>query len=156
MANLTDTIEEFILSMLKVCDNSVDLRRNELAEHFGCVPSQINYVIATRFTADRGYSTESKKGGGGYVRIIRHNIENDDYLVYLLKERILGSISFRECEDILDRLIEEGYISQREHNLILSSLKDTPIPLSLELKDMVRAYIMKNVILTILHMKEAK
>ncbi len=65
MAKLSDTIEEFILSMLSACDNTVDLRRNELAEYFGCVPSQINYVLATRFTVDRGFSVESKKGGGG-------------------------------------------------------------------------------------------
>ena len=154
MAKLSDSIEEFILSMLNACDDTVDLRRNELAEYFGCVPSQINYVIATRFTMDKGYSVESKKGGGGYVRIIRHKTEGNDFLVYLLNERIGSSISYKECENILCRLVEQEYMSAREGNISLGALKDTPIPINLEMKDMIRAYTFKNIILTILKDRE--
>lgn len=154
MAKLSDTIEEFILSMLSACDDCVDLRRNELAEYFGCVPSQINYVIATRFTVDKGYSVESKKGGGGYVRIIRHKTHGDDYLIYLLRERIGSAITYKECESICSRLYEQEYIDKREMGIILAALKDAPIPISLELKDMIRAHDIKNIILTILKDRE--
>lgn len=154
MAKLSDTIEEFILSMLNACDNSVDIRRNELAEYFGCVPSQINYVISTRFTMDKGFSVESKKGGGGYVRIKKHNIESDSFLTYLLQERLGGSITYRECEDIVGRLCDQGYLTEDESRLILAAVKDTPIPISLELKDMMRAYVMKSIIMTILKIRE--
>lgn len=156
MAKLSDAIEEFILSMLNACDDTVDLRRNELAEYFGCVPSQINYVIATRFTLDKGFSVESKKGGGGYVRIIRHKASGDDYLVYLLRERIKSSITYKECEAIVCRLAQQEYLSKREAEIILAALKDAPIPINLELKDIMRAHILKNIILTILKDREEK
>lgn len=154
MAKLSDTIEEFILSMLSACNDTVDLRRNELAEYFGCVPSQINYVISTRFTLDKGFSVESKKGGGGYIRIIRHRTDGDNLLMYLLRDRIGSSISYKECEDIIYRLVEQEHMSEREGGLVLSALKDAPIPVNLELKDIIRAHILKNVILTILKDEE--
>ena len=156
MAKLSDTIEEFILSMLSACDNTVDLRRNELAEYFGCVPSQINYVLATRFTVDRGFSVESKKGGGGYVRIIKHKVEGDDFLSYLLKERIGSAISYKECESIVLRLYDQQYLTGSERDIILAALKDATIPVNFEFKDIIRAHVLKNVILTILKYREEK
>ena len=70
MAQLSDSIEQFIKNLMEE-DRQIDLKRNELAQHFGCAPSQINYVLATRFSIDHGYVIESRRGGGGYVRIIR-------------------------------------------------------------------------------------
>ena len=70
MAQLSDSIEQFIKELM--CEEAhIELRRNELAQHFGCAPSQINYVLATRFSVDHGYIIESRRGGGGYVRIVR-------------------------------------------------------------------------------------
>lgn len=154
MAKLSDSIEEFILSLLNACDDTVDLKRNELAEYFGCVPSQINYVIATRFTLDKGYLVESKKGGGGYVRIIKRKTDGDDLLMYLLKERIGSSISYKECEGIIFRLRDHEFLSNRESALLLCTLKDAPVPINQEMKDIMRAYILKNAILTILNGRE--
>lgn len=68
MATMTDIIEKFIKDLMEE-DNSIQIQRNELANLFSCAPSQINYVLTTRFTIDRGYYIESKKGGGGYVQI---------------------------------------------------------------------------------------
>ena len=68
---LSDSIEQFIKDLLKEESTEVELKRNELAEYFGCAPSQINYVLATRFSPDHGYLTESRRGGGGYIRIVR-------------------------------------------------------------------------------------
>ena len=68
---LSDSIESFIKTLLSDESSEVELKRNELAEYFGCAPSQINYVLATRFSPDHGYVTESRRGGGGYIRIVR-------------------------------------------------------------------------------------
>ena len=68
---LSDTIEHFIKELMTQEEPEVELRRNELAEYFSCAPSQINYVLATRFTPDNGYIIESRRGGGGYIRIVR-------------------------------------------------------------------------------------
>ena len=154
MAKLSDTIEEFILSMLSACENSVDFKRNELAQYFNCVPSQINYVLATRFTSDKGYLVESKKGGGGYIRIIKATNTEDNFLMYLLQERIGNSITLNECDGLLYRMAELDLITNRERNIIFSSLKDVPIPMNAQIKDIIRAAVFKNIILSILNEEE--
>ena len=88
MARLSDMIEEFIKALLEESNGQLELQRNELADYFECAPSQINYVLATRFSLDRGYYIESRRGGGGYIRIIRLDMDNNDYIMYLLRERI--------------------------------------------------------------------
>ena len=85
MARLSDMIEDFINALLNESDGQLELQRNELADYFECAPSQINYVLATRFSVDRGYYIESRRGGGGYIRIIRLDIDDDDYMMYLLR-----------------------------------------------------------------------
>lgn len=78
---LSDTIESFIKQMLGASEeNGVELKRNELAEYFGCAPSQINYVLATRFTPDHGYVVESHRGGGGCIRIVHVERDQGDFL----------------------------------------------------------------------------
>ena len=71
MRLLSDCIEDFIKTLMEDETHEIELRRNELAEHFQCAPSQINYVLATRFSVDHGYIIESRRGGGGFVRIVR-------------------------------------------------------------------------------------
>ena len=85
---LSDTIESFIKELLSQNETEVELKRNELAEYFGCAPSQINYVLATRFTPDHGYVIESRRGGGGYIRIMRVVKSGSQHLLYLIHERI--------------------------------------------------------------------
>ena len=85
---LSDTIEQFIKTMLTHDENEIELKRNELAEYFNCAPSQINYVLATRFTPDHGYLIQSRRGGGGYIRIFRMQQDTSEQLVYLLEERV--------------------------------------------------------------------
>lgn len=154
MAKLSDTIEAFILSLFQGDESSIDLRRNELAEYFGCVPSQINYVIATRFTLDKGYQVESKKGGGGYVRIIKMDTDKDAYLHELLTERIGSSLTFREAEDMVCRMAQNGYLDEREKELVLAVLKDIPIPIHGGYKDILRAGIFKNILVWLLRTEE--
>ncbi|MEL7601687.1 MAG: CtsR family transcriptional regulator, partial [Bacillota bacterium] len=83
MSVLSDSIELFIKELLDQSDE-VSLQRNELAQHFNCAPSQINYVLATRFTPDKGYIIESRRGGGGYIRVLRLSVETSEHLFRLV------------------------------------------------------------------------
>ena len=87
---LSDAIEKFIKAMLTQDEQEIELKRNELAQYFNCAPSQINYVLATRFTPDHGYIIESRRGGGGYIRIFRMEHDTSQQLIYLLHEREIG------------------------------------------------------------------
>ena len=84
MSQLSDTIERFIMELMAE-DGEAELQRNKLASQFQCAPSQINYVISTRFTSQQGYVVESRRGGGGYIRIIRLD-DSDRDLMAMLKE----------------------------------------------------------------------
>ncbi|MGL5313745.1 MAG: CtsR family transcriptional regulator [Peptostreptococcaceae bacterium] len=146
MASMTDIIEEFIKNLMK--DNStIQIQRNELANLFNCAPSQINYVLTTRFTADRGYYIESKKGGGGYVQIIKMQSDKQSHLEQLIKERIGTQISYKRAKDILDGLEEMDLINEKEMKIILYSIDEKAlcVPAS-EQKEEVRANVLKNII----------
>ena len=79
MARLTDVISEFIKALLDESEGELELQRNEMAEYFECAPSQINYVLATRFSINQGYYIESRRGGGGFIRITQLDVDKDDY-----------------------------------------------------------------------------
>ena len=85
MAVLSDNIEQFIKSLLNEYDEMVELQRNELASYFSCAPSQINYVLATRFSPEKGYYIESKRGGGGYIKLTRVDANKQAYISAVLK-----------------------------------------------------------------------
>ena len=92
MANISDIIEQFILKTMGD-DESVDISRNELATFFSCAPSQINYVLETRFTVDKGFVKESRRGGGGYIKISKINLDNDEYVSNLILESVGDELS---------------------------------------------------------------
>lgn len=146
MASMTDIIEEFIKNLMKE-NNIIQIQRNELANMFNCAPSQINYVLTTRFTADRGYYIESKKGGGGYVQIIKMQSDKQRYLEQLIKERIGLEISYKRAKDILDGLEEMDLINEKEMKIILYSIDDRALSVPTnEQKERVRANVLKNII----------
>lgn len=106
MRNLADSIENFIISeLLREREEALLVQRNELAERMSCAPSQISYVLSTRFTPDRGYMVESRRGSGGFVRIMRMNTQ----------ERVARET---RTEDIIDHLLEERIITDREQKLL--------------------------------------
>lgn len=127
MANISDYIEEYLKSLLlNSKEGTVEIQRNELAGRFQCVPSQINYVLSTRFNWDRGYLVESRRGGGGFVRIVRVVVTdeaNADHWYNIVKNIIGESITQPEGEGLVARLYEERIISQRE-KLILQAILD--------------------------------
>ena len=98
---ISDSIESFIKEMLGEDSPEVELKRNELAQYFGCAPSQINYVLATRFSPDQGYLTESRRGGGGYIRIVRVVQSESQPLTYWIRDRIGDALSEEEAVRIL-------------------------------------------------------
>ena len=101
MSNLSDIIESFIKELLDANNNDViEIQRNILAQQFDCSPSQINYVLTTRFTNDRGYVVESRRGGGGYIRIFRVRSSMEDELKRILNETIGDSITLNKSIDL--------------------------------------------------------
>ncbi|NLI60364.1 MAG: CtsR family transcriptional regulator [Clostridiales bacterium] len=150
MARLSDIIEDFIKSLLKHSEGELQLQRNELAEYFECAPSQINYVLATRFSLDRGYYIESRRGGGGFIRIVQLDLDKDDYLLYLINSRIGKSISEQETKDIVTNIMEKGIISDREAAIIKIGLADKTILMPANLRGTIRANILKAMLVAIL------
>lgn len=153
MANISDIIEQFILKTIGE-DDSVDISRNELASFFSCAPSQINYVLETRFTVDRGFVKESRRGGGGYIKISRIKIEDDAYMNKLILESVGDELSAKRLLQILSKLVDEKIISAREKEIIYASLNDVSLAMPFTIKDNIRARAFKNVLTTLLKEKE--
>ena len=153
MANISDIIEQFILKAIGD-DDSVDISRNELANFFSCAPSQINYVLETRFTVDRGFVKESRRGGGGYIKISKSNIDDDSYMNDLILESVGDELTFKRLGQILQKLTDEKVISKREMEIISASLSDDSLAMPFTIKDGIRAKAFKNVLTTLLMLKE--
>ncbi len=148
MARLSDEIERFIKAML--VDDALELRRNELAARFGCAPSQINYVLSTRFTADHGYMIESRRGGGGYIRIVRVVMDDRARLLNGLSERIGQEIGREDTAAILRRLHDQELLTHDEASLLFAAMDVRTLKESEDTKRRYRAHAMKNVINTLL------
>lgn len=149
MANISDIIEQFLLETLGDND-SLNISRNELANYFACAPSQINYVLSTRFTPDKGYVIESRRGGGGYVTVVRLTKSNDETIDEILNRSISDGISYNRAAQILERLINSGIISEREGRLIAAGITDKALIAPTVAKDGLRAGILKGVIYELL------
>lgn len=148
---LSDAIEQFIKTMLSQEAPEVELRRNELAEYFNCAPSQINYVLATRFTPDHGYIIESRRGGGGYIRIFRMAQDTSEQLIYLLNERVGDAIDALSASHLVQQLLERELVTEGEAAMMNAALSPQALslPLSAEMKDALRARILKNMLLEV-------
>lgn len=137
---ISDKIEAFITALLKE-ENDVQLKRNELASVFCCVPSQINYVIATRFNPERGYIVESRRGGGGYIRIRR--VGADDVLSAAVAQ-VGEEIDAAAAKTLLEALCSRGALEAFAAQIMLSGISSE----ELENKDKLRASILKNMLST--------
>ena len=145
MAQLSDTIEQFIKELLEG-DAQVELRRNELAQHFGCAPSQINYVLATRFSVDHGYIIESRRGGGGYIRIVRMRERSPETLLSSILERIGNSISEENAVALISNIMERNIVTKNEALLMRSAVGRNSLALPVSAKDVLRASVLSNMI----------
>lgn len=119
LQNLSRDIERYILDLLEGGqENFISLRRKELAEMFECVPSQINYVLRSRFTPEQGYLIESRRGEHGYIKILRITCGSPDEKIGHINQIIGDLISVREARRLLEALQERGLITGRERLLI--------------------------------------
>lgn len=151
MARLSDLIEEFIKNMLNAKDESIlEIQRNELTIFFSCAPSQINYVLATRFTADKGYFVESRRGGGGCIKITKIEYESNEVLFRVLSEKIGDKITYDSAKKIINSLFDGSFLLQNEANLMKAATNDRALALVLENRNEVRAEIFKVMLLTTL------
>lgn len=147
---LTDRIASIIEEMLEENGGELELQRNKLANFVGCVPSQINYVITSRFNTGRGYIVESRRGGGGFVRITKVNFDNTSSLFMHTLAAIGNSIDSKCAKAVLISLYDRGIISEQMLSVIYSSINDSALCLvDRSIRDSVRADILRSIILTL-------
>jgi len=128
MSTLVNQIEEYLKKLLSASDTGIlEIKRSDLADIFMCVPSQINYVLSTRFSRNQGYVVESRRGGGGFVRIIRLAMDNQPNLAAMLETGGQRAVSYQAGEKLVERLSEEGFLSNREAMLIKAMISDKTI-----------------------------
>ena len=144
MRNISDVIEQYLKQILDLSQKDVlEIKRSEIADKFQCVPSQINYVINTRFTLERGYMVESKRGGGGFIRIIKIKSHDASHLFEQVLSIIGGQISQTSAENLIIRLVEENVVTKREAKIILSAMDRSVIGVDLPYRDELRAKLLK-------------
>lgn len=146
---MSDVIEEFIKDLLEEDEsNFVEIQRNELAQYFNCVPSQINYVISTRFKPSQGYYVESKRGGGGNIKIKKISNTKSDYIMHIINN-IGKTITSSEIDILLSDFLTYNIITEKEAKLLKVATSDNVLKLDIDIKDEVRARIFKNMLLNI-------
>lgn len=128
MRSIADSIERYLKSLLAQSMGQIEVQRKELAMRFKCVPSQINYVLATRFTVGHGFIVESRRGGGGYVRIIRVPLDRQTQVAVELCRSLGPRVGPQEAEALVCRLQEEGLVTYREARLMRAVLDRQVLP----------------------------
>ena len=147
---LTDYIAQIIEEMLNQGGGTLELQRNEMASRIGCVPSQISYVISSRFTPERGYVIESRRGGGGCIRIVRKQMGKNEYLMHFFCA-IGDAIDEREAVAYLDNLAGHGCIEPDALRIALAAISNAALAaLPPATRPTVRADILKQIVLSLM------
>ena len=142
---MSDIIEEFIKDLFDEENKAIEIQRNELAEHFNCVPSQINYVISTRFKPSQGYYVESRRGGGGHITIKKVNNTKEDYIMHIINN-IERNLSSNEVDILISDFLSYNIIGEKEAKLLKVATSDNVLGLPKNIKDEVRARRVKNML----------
>lgn len=145
---ISDVIEEFIKDLFDDENEEIEIQRNELAEQFNCVPSQINYVISTRFKPSQGYYVESRRGGGGHIIIKKMSNTKEDYILHIISN-IGKELTSNEVDILISDFLTYGLITEKEARLLKVATSDNVLGISKNLKDEIRAKIFKNMLLNI-------
>lgn len=147
---ISDLVTQKILELLNAQNGSAEIRRNELAETLGCVPSQINYVLTSRFTPEHGYMVESRRGGGGYIRITRVKIDRGSAVMHLVNS--IGSrMDYPTARAIIGNLAEQESISPQTASVLLAAMQDRCYQgIPPEIRDLLRATLLKNMLINTL------
>lgn len=141
-------IEDFIKELFNEENEEIEIQRNELAEQFNCVPSQINYVIATRFKPSQGYYVESRRGGGGHILIKKVNNTKSEYIMHIINN-IGTTLTVNDVDILISDFLTYEIITAKEAKLLKVATSDNVLGLGKEIKDQVRARIFKNMLLNL-------
>jgi len=145
---ISDIIEEFIMSSLDD-DDFIELSRNDLAKFFSCVPSQINYVLNTRFTVNRGFVVESQRGGGGYIKLMRVQDNDNNFLKNAL-EICSSPLNIIQSQQLIKNMQERNLISNKEAEIIKGAVSGKALNNPINIENLLRANIMKQIILSLM------
>ena len=141
MASLADAIEAHLRRLLQSSpDGAIVIQRTEIAERFDCVPSQISYVLMTRFTPDRGYVVEGRRGGGGNIRVLQLGAEQRELAAFLQE---IEAIDEARALGLVLRVVEAGLISPREAALMQVAMKRDVLRIDLPERDQLRARLLR-------------
>lgn len=144
MSRISDLIEVFLNELIEESKGVIEIQRNEMASQFNCAPSQINYVLTTRFTSDRGYVIESRRGGGGFIKIMKMDVDESDYLLNMLANRIGEHVNKEGAFELLEILFRKHLLDKRTVNIIKTAVDDNTLSnISKAERDRVRADILK-------------
>ncbi|ADO77842.1 CtsR family transcriptional regulator [Halanaerobium praevalens] len=146
MSSLSDQIEKYLSKKISEYQGKVKIKRNQLAENFDCAPSQINYVLNTRFTVEKGYVVESQRGGGGFIKIIKVTLNSETEVIQKVINKLDNAINQREAKGIIKRLYENSLISKREFHLMKRAVDRNVLETSLPERDYLRGRILKNML----------
>lgn len=146
---LSDLIEQYILDFFRE-NEMVELKRSELANKFNCVPSQINYVISTRFIPELGFYVESRRGGGGYIKICRTNLNRSDYISDII-DKISQNLSQTTLDVYLNDFVRYNILNKKTANIVRVALSDKSLAkVDKYDRDLVRSDMLKNIIVNII------
>ena len=145
---MSDMIEEFIKDLFNDEDELIEIQRNDLAQQFNCVPSQINYVISTRFKPSQGYYVESKRGGGGHITIKKVNVKKTNYFMHIINN-IGDTLTGHEADIFISNLLSYDMLSEQQAKLLKVATSDNVLILTQPTKDIIRARIFKNMLLNL-------
>lgn len=146
---ISDMIEDFIKELFTEEEEYIEIQRNDLAEQFNCVPSQINYVISTRFKPSQGYYVESKRGGGGHIKIKKINITKSNYFMHIINN--IGDVLTQQEADIfISNFLSYNMLKQEQAKLLKVATSDNILVVSQPTRDKIRANIFKNMLLNLI------
>ncbi len=146
---MSDLVAQYILEMMETQNGIAEIQRNELAGSLGCVPSQINYVITSRFTPEQGYIVESRRGGGGYIRISRVKMDRGTALMHIINS-VGNTLDKATAEAMLNNMLSRQMLELQSAKIIASALSDRTLThIEQEKRDLIRADLFKNMLLTL-------
>lgn len=138
-------IEEYLKKALQE-EGRIEIKRNQIASLFDCVPSQINYVINTRFTLQHGYTVESKRGGGGYIRIVEMQVNNNAELLERMSQLIGNEISEKKAQTLIQTIYEGKFMTRREAHIMLAAIDEVNYSSNENVDQKIRAKILLSMI----------
>jgi len=151
LRNISDLIEHYLKQSLENSQaGAIEIQRSELADRFSCVPSQINYVISTRFTLEKGYYVESKRGGGGYIRIQRVSLPSVEAVQRHIRQTVGERIDQTTAEGLIYQLEEARFLTEREAYLLKAAVSRDALALKLPVRDEIRAKLLKAMLIALL------